>query len=115
MDDLVIITINGTDYYVPSNMVQYLTSEGINTSATNFYGYTNLSSINGTRYPQIRFNSLAYPILYTNYQSQQELQNATVTFSGEAYYYRFLAHSSIIEIMLLGLLFIGVWFRRFHR
>ena len=30
MGDLVIININGTDYYVPSNMVQYLTDTGIN-------------------------------------------------------------------------------------
>lgn len=115
MNDLVVITINGADYYVPANMIQYLNEKGINTSSSNFYGYTTLSNSTGTRYPQIRFNSLAYPVLYTNYNNYTELQNPEITFSSKAYYYRSLSYLPVIEIILMGLIFVGVWFRRFHR
>lgn len=115
MGDLVIINVNGTDYYVPSNMVQYLTDTGINTGSNTFYGYSHLSSQTNNHYPQIRFNSLSYPVVYNGYNNYQELQNATVTFSSEAYFHRFTSYIPVIEIMLLGCIFIAVFFRRFHR
>ena len=115
MGDLVIININGTDYYVPSNMIQYLTENGVNTSNNTFYGYTDLSNATSNRYPQIRFNSLAYPIVYNGYNNFQELQNPTISFSREAYFHRFTSYIPIVEIMLLGCIFVAVFFRRFHR
>lgn len=113
-DDLVIITIDGQDYYCPSNMVQYIDNNGINHSNTSFTVYSSLDTSN-SRYPQVRFNSLAYPVLYNSYQSYTQLQNPTISFSAAAYYYKSAAYLPAVEAFLMGLIFVFVAFRRFKR
>lgn len=111
-DDYCTIEIDGNTYYVPSNLIQYLTPQGVNTSATSFYAYRNLSR-DSTDYPYIRFNSNAYPILYTGYNSSQELRQASVTFSDQANLYRLTPYFPVLNTLLMVGLVIAVWFRRF--
>lgn len=111
-DDLCVVTINGVDYYVPSNYVQYINNQGINTGTTSFTGYPSLSH-SSSSYPQIRFSSLSYPVLYQNYNNYHELQNPTVVFSDAAYYQKAVSYAPIATLFLTGLIFVFICFRRF--
>lgn len=114
-DDVVIITINGQDWYVPANLVQYITADGINSGSTTITGYQSLAYSTSSRYPRITFNSLSNPVVYTSAQNYQILQDPQVVFSNAAYYQKALVYAPILELFLTGLIFIFVAFRRFSR
>lgn len=114
-DDVVIITVNGQDWYVPANLVQYITADGVNTSSSTITGYQSLAYSTSSRYPRITFNSLSYPVIYSSAQNYQILQSATVDFSSAAYYQKALVYAPVLELFLTGLIFIFVAFRRFTR
>lgn len=114
MDDYCVITINGSDYYVPSNMVQYINEDGVSSYSSNFYGYKKINTTTSTNYPRITFRPQAYPIYQSSSTATQTvLTSNTVIFSTHAQIMRFQALSSVYEPFLLMVIALFVMFRRF--
>lgn len=114
MDDYCIITINGSDYYVPSNMVEYINEDGVSSYSSNFYGYKTINTGTTTNYPRLTFRPQAYPIYQgSSSGSQQVLTSNTVTFSPHAQLLRFKAMTDIYSPFLLMVIALFVMFRRF--
>lgn len=116
MGDDVIITINGTDYYVPSNMVQYINDNGVSQYSSNFYGYSGINTSTNTYYPRITFRPQAYPLYQSaNNINSTVLTNVTVEFSPQAQMLRFKAMTDLYSPFLLLVIAFFVMFRRFSR
>lgn len=114
MDDYVIVVINGVEYYVPSNLVGYISEDGVSTYSSNFYGYKNIdSALTGTNYPRIQFRTYGYPLLQTANNNTQVLTNAVVQFTPHAQFVRFTESSNYYSFFLLVLIALFVMFRRF--
>lgn len=114
MDDFAIVIINGIEYYVPTNLVEYISNEGVSTYSSNFYGYPSLdSNYTGSYYPRIQFRSLAYPVLYSSSNNYTVLTGATVEFSPHAQFIRFSNNASVYSAFLLIVIAFFVMFRRF--
>lgn len=113
MPDLCEVTIDGTysgTYYVPSNQVQYLTSDFKNNGSTTIYMYKTY----GDSYPQIRISSNGYPTYYSqnNYSGVVLTDVSSVVFNKQAMVYRSQPFYSLFNSVLLCLLAVAVLLRR---
>lgn len=114
MDDYVIITINGSDYYVPSNLVQYINEDGVSSYNSNFYGYMGINTSTNTYYPRITFRPMAYPVYQgSSTGNQQVLTSNVIEFSTQAQMLRFKAMADLYSPFLLLVIAFFVMFRRF--
>lgn len=115
MNDYVIITVNGIDYYCPSNMVEYITSDLINTSTntiTLYGGINDNQNASNSSYPRITLRTYSKPIYQSSYSSNSTNLNVqSVVFSSQ--FNSLKINTNYISIFLLGLIFIFVSFRRF--
>lgn len=115
MDDYVVVTINGIEYYVPSNMVQYIGENGVSTYGSTFYGYSSIgtSTTSTYDYPRITFRTYAYPIRQTAQNTQTVLVNPSVSFSPHAQFIRTMSYMDTYSVFLLVVIAFFVMFRRF--
>lgn len=115
MNDYVIITINGRDYYCPSNLVQYITDEGINTysSTITLYGSLREYNNNNSGYPQITLQSYMQPIYRGSYNATQSTLTITsIEFNKQALLLRKETQNNYFSLFLLVLISLVVLFRR---
>ena len=73
--DMIEVTINGTTYYVPSNQIQYLTDELVNTSSSSITLYSAISTDGtSTAYPYITIRPFSAPVLHRQNQNNTVIQ-----------------------------------------
>lgn len=108
------IDVNGVTYYVPVNMVQYLTESLENTSSSTITLYSTLSqSPNQTSYPYIQIRPFSAPVLYTAYNQTSVLDSVSVDFPPSSVPYRYQSQITFGSFFLLFVLFLCVISRRF--
>lgn len=115
MNDYVIITINGREYYCPANLVQYITDDGINISSSNItlYGSIREYQNNNTGYPQITLQPYMKAIYRGSYNgTQSTITISSIEFNKQALLLRKETQNNYFSLFLLVLISLVVLFRR---
>ena len=112
MDNATVITINGVDYYVNADQLQYLVVDNgymFNTSSSTIYLYGSLREYqnNQSGYPRITVQSYTRAVLQTSYNSTY----STLSVSSYDVKHRHLNDSLLMSILIFFALII-IWFKR---
>lgn len=113
MADVVIVNVNGTDYYVSSDNVDYLTEiDGylVNTSNSTIYLYKTIR-INGdssSGYPRITCPSMTRCYL----QSSQQAMAQTISVSSYSVKSRKFTDSYLLSVLIFGVLVLMLFKKR---
>lgn len=111
MDDITVVTINGTDYYVASDYVDYLkvvNNRLVNVGTANItlYGSFRESGVNTSGYPRISVSTMQYATYQQSYQSTAQ----TLTVNSYEVKSRITPTNTILLfIIVLALIF--SWFK----
>lgn len=104
MEEVTIVTINGTDYYCPADVIDYLTVvDGflINTSNTTVYLYHNFReySNNSAGYPRIT----CQPYYKAYYTASYNSNSSTLSVSSYE-----IKNRSFSDLFLIGVVIVGI-------
>ena len=115
MNDYVIVTINGNDYYCPANLVQYITDNGINISSNTITLYGSLREYQNSSsgFPQITLAPYTKATYRGSYNGTTTSYNITsIEFNKQALLLRKETQNNYFSLFLLVLISLVVLFRR---
>lgn len=110
-EEVAIVEINGTDYYVPSDSLQYLVVVNnrlvnVGTSTITLYANFRESGVSSSGYPRISVSSMQY----ATYQSSYNSTSSTLNVSSYNVENRVTNTNTILLIVIVCVLVLS-WFR----
>lgn len=111
MDNVTVIEINGTEYYCPTDSLQYLVFVNnrlvnVGSSTITLYHEFRESGVNNSGYPRISIASMQY----ATYQSSQGVQSSTLNVSSYEVQSRVTPTNTFLLIAIVLVLILH-WFK----
>lgn len=111
-DDPCKVSVNGRDYYVACNMLDYIVKDGsdlVNTSGSSITLYADYPTLNDNTSGYPRISASANQKFY--YRSSYSSSNTTLTVSDYQVLNRHISNDFLLSVVILGVLIINLFKR----